>query len=71
MLNSILYIVNIYVIKVIKYINSNIYLMVYSGNVAVLYTVVWECHSGYMTFEMLENKCLNLRDSPVVLGFLS
>ena len=70
-LNSILYIVNIYVIKVIKYINSKICLMLYSDNVVVLYTVVWEGHGGYMTFEMLENKCLNLRDIPIVLGFLS
>ena len=45
--------------------------MLYSNYVAVLYTVVWEGHGGYMTFEMLENKCLNLRDIPVVLGFLS
>lgn len=40
-------------------------------NVAVLYTVVWEGPVGYITFEILENKCLNLRDIPVVLGFLS
>ena len=78
MLNSILYIVNIYVIKVIKDIYSKVYLMFYSDNVAVfflnvavLYTVVWESPSGYITFEILENKCLNLRDIPVVLGFLS
>ena len=71
MWNSILYVVNIYVIKVIKYINSKIYSMLYSDNVAVSCTVVWEGHGGYMTFEMLENKCLNLRDIPVVLGFLS
>ena len=82
MLNSILYIVNIYVIKVIKDINSKVYLMLYSDNVAgfffffffnvaVLYTVVWESPGGYITFEILENKCLKLRDIPVVLGFLS
>ena len=37
MLNSILYIVNIYVIKVIKDINSKVYLMLYSDNVAVFF----------------------------------
>ena len=42
--------------------------MLYSENVAVLYTVVWEGLYGKVTFEMLESKCLNMRNIPLVLG---
>ena len=40
-------------------------------SVVILYLVGWEGHYGKVTFEMLENKYLNMRVIPVVLGSLS